>query len=81
MQQSAFQLLTVFWYVHLNMCRVVKEGNKMSLTKMQIVIVLVGAGLSDRELPRQVGEGRMVTSGSLSGVMVSTLTQNSVNVD
>ena len=36
-------------------------------------IVLVSTDLSGKVPHRQIGVGRMVTSGSLSGVMVSTL--------
>ena len=37
--------------------------------------VVVSTELSDKEPHRQVGTDRMVTSGCLSGVMVSTLAQ------
>ena len=33
-------------------------------------------GLSGKELRRQIGVGRVVTSGSLGGVMVNTLVRN-----
>ena len=36
--------------------------------------------LSDKESHRQAGVDTMVTSGSLDGVMVSTLTQNVIHV-
>ena len=39
--------------------------------------VVVGTNLVYKEPHRQVGVGRVMTSGSLGGVMVSTLAQNS----
>ena len=42
--------------------------------------VLVRTDLSSKEPHRQVGVGRMVTSGSLGGIMVSTLARNARDV-
>ena len=42
--------------------------------------VIVCTDLSGKESPRQVGVGTEVTSGSLGGVMVSTLAGNARDV-
>ena len=41
-----------------------------------MVSVVVYSDLSGKEPHRQVGVGRVMTSGSLGGVMVSTLARN-----
>ena len=42
--------------------------------------VLVCTDLSGKEPHRQVGMGRVMTSGSLGGVMLSTLAQNARDI-
>ena len=56
-----------------------KSFTKLFGVKFGIVVVCTDP--SGKEPHREVGVGRMVTSGSLCGVMVSTLARNARDVD
>ena len=45
-----------------------------------VLVLVVCTDLSAKTPPRQVGIGRVVTSGSLGGVMVSTLARSARDV-
>ena len=48
--------------------------------QIRVQSVVAYTDISDKELHRQVGVGRVVTSGSLGGVMVCTLVWNARDV-
>ena len=54
-----------------------KHEKSYSSRRTNVVICI---DLSGKELHTQVGTGRMVTSGTLGGVLVSTMTQNARDV-
>ena len=49
--------------------------------KSRLTSAVVGTDLWQRDAQRQVGMGRVMTSGSLSGVRISTLARNAKYVD